>query len=151
MRNNETLELKPRPIEVFSIELLDVADNTFTISCKVTSGTYIRTLVQDILKKLGVIGTLSDLRRTAIDDISLDEADTLEEVLNGNYHAHSIHEVLSKYYEVYVAGDAKAIKDGKPLKYNSEANEILCVDNDNTALAIYRKENGVYRCVRGLL
>lgn len=151
MRNNETVELKPRPIEVFSIELLDVADNTFTISCKVTSGTYIRTLVQDILKKLGVIGTLSDLRRTAIDDISLDEADTLEEVLNGNYHAHSIHEVLSKYYEVYVAGDAKAIKDGKPLKYNSEANEILCVDNDNTALAIYRKENGVYRCVRGLL
>lgn len=151
MRNNETLELKPRPIEVFSIELLDVADNTFTISCKVTSGTYIRTLVQDILKKLGVIGTLSDLRRTAIDDISLDEADTLEEVLNGNYHAHSIHEVLSKYYEVYVAGDAKAIKDGKPLKYNSEANEILCVDGDNTALAIYRKENGVYRCVRGLL
>ena len=151
MRNNETVELKPRPIEVFSIELLDVADNTFTISCKVTSGTYIRTLVQDILKKLGVIGTLSDLRRTAIDDISLDEADTLEEVLNGNYHAHSIYEVLSKYYEVYVAGDAKAIKDGKPLKYNSEANEILCVDNDNTALAIYRKENGVYRCVRGLL
>ena len=151
MRNNETVELKPRPIEVFSIELLDVADNTFTISCKVTSGTYIRTLVQDILKKLGVIGTLSDLRRTAIDDISLDEADTLEEVLNGNYHAHSIHEVLSKYYEVYVAGDAKAIKDGKPLKYHSEANEILCVDGDNTALAIYRKENGVYRCVRGLL
>lgn len=151
MRNNETIELKPRPIEVFSIELLDVADNTFTISCKVSSGTYIRTLVQDILKKLGVIGTLSDLRRTAIDDISLDEADTLEEVLNGNYHAHSIHEVLSKYYEVYVAGDAKAIKDGKPLKYHSEANEILCVDSDNTALAIYRKENGVYRCVRGLL
>ena len=151
MRNNETVELKPRPIEVFSIELLDVADNTFTISCKVSSGTYIRTLVQDILKKLGVIGTLSDLRRTAIDDISLDEADTLEEVLNGNYHAHSIYEVLSKYYEVYVAGDAKAIKDGKPLKYNSEANEILCVDGDNTALAIYHKENGVYRCVRGLL
>ena len=151
MRNNETVELKPRPIEVFSIELLDVADNTFTISCKVSSGTYIRTLVQDILKKLGVIGTLSDLRRTAIDDISLDEADTLEEVLNGNYHAHSIYEVLSKYYEVYVAGDAKAIKDGKPLKYNSKANEILCVDGDNTALAIYRKENGVYRCVRGLL
>ena len=46
---------------------------------------------------------------------------------------------------------AKAIKDGKPLKYDSEANEILCVDGDNTALAIYRKENGVYRCVRGLL
>lgn len=151
MRNNETVELKPRPIEVFSIELLDVDDNTFTISCKVTSGTYIRTLVQDILKKLGIIGTLSDLRRTAIDDISLDEADTLEEVLNGKYHAHSIYEVLSKYYEVYVAGDAKAIKDGKPLKYHSEANEILCVDSDNTALAIYRKENGVYRCVRGLL
>ena len=151
MRNNETVELKPRPIEIFSIELLDITNDTFTISCKVTSGTYIRTLVQDILKKLGVIGTLSDLRRTAIDDISLDEADTLEDVLSGNYHAHSIYEVLSKYYEVYVAKDSKAIKDGKPLRYNSEANEILCVDENNTALAIYRKENGIYRCVRGLL
>lgn len=151
MRNNETVDIKPRPIEVFSIELLDISEDTFIISCKVTSGTYIRTLVQDVLKKLGVIGTLIDLRRTAIDSITLDEADSLEDVLNGQYHSHGIYEVLSKYYEVYIAKDPKAIKDGKPFKYDSTSEKLLCVDEKMNALAMYHKEKDVYRCVRGLL
>ncbi len=151
MRNNETVEIKPRDIEVYSIELLDIKDDTFSFKCKVSSGTYIRTLAQDILNKLNIIGTCSDLRRTAIDDIDISEADKLEDVLNGNFHSHSIYEVLSKYYYVYKAPNPKDIKDGKPFKQDLNEEAILCVDESNTALAIYKKEDGMYRCVRGLL
>ncbi len=151
MRNNETVEIKPRDIEIYSIELLEVKEDTFSFRCNVSSGTYIRTLAQDVLKKLNIIGTCSDLRRTKIDDIDIKEADKLEDVLSGNYHSHSIYEVLSKYYYVYRVKDSKAIKDGKPFKANLNDETILCVDESNTALAIYKKEDGMYRCVRGLL
>ncbi len=151
MRNNETVEIKPRDIEVYSIELVDINEDTFSFKANVSSGTYIRTLAQDILKKLNIIGTCSDLRRTKIDDISLDDADNLEDVLNGDYHTHSIYEVLSKYYYVYKVKDSKAIKDGKPFKADLKDEMVLVVDNDNIALAIYKKEDGMYRCLRGLL
>ncbi len=151
MRNNETVEIKPREIEVYSIELLEVNAETFSFRCNVSSGTYIRTLAQDVLKKLNIIGTCLDLRRTKIDDIDINEADSLEDVLNGKYHTHSIYEVLSKYYYVYKVNDSKAIKDGKPFKADLKDETILCVDENNIALAIYKKEDGMYRCVRGLL
>ncbi len=151
MRNNETVEIKPREIEVYSIELLEVNAETFSFRCNVSSGTYIRTLAQDVLKKLNIIGTCLDLRRTKIDDIDINEADSLEDVLAGKYHTHSIYEVLSKYYYVYKVNDSKAIKDGKPFKADLKDETILCVDENNIALAIYKKEDGMYRCVRGLL
>lgn len=149
-RQGKEVEIPKREIEVYSIELLDIKEDTFTFKCEVSSGTYVRTLAQDILTKLNVIGTLSDLRRTKINDINISEANTLEDVLNGNYKSHTIYEVLSKYYKVYEVKDRKHILDGKPLKLDISEDTILCIDNKE-ALAIYKKEDGLYRCVRGLL
>lgn len=149
-REGKTVEIKPREIEVFSIELLDVNEDTFSFKCYVSSGTYVRTLAQDILKKLNVIGTLSDLRRTKIDSIDISLSDKLDDVLNGNYHEYTMYDILSKYYYVYNVSNRKAIIDGKPLKLDLDEEMILCVDNGD-ALAIYKKEDSLYRCVRGLL
>ena len=149
-REGKTVEIKPREIEVFSIELLDVNEDTFSFKCYVSSGTYVRTLAQDILKKLNVIGTLSDLRRTKIDSIDISLSDKLDDVLNGNYHEYTMYDILSKYYYVYNVSNRKAIINGKPLKLDLDEEMILCVDNGE-ALAIYKKEDGLYRCVRGLL
>ena len=149
-RNNEEVEIKPREIEIYEIELLSIDDNYFSFRCLVSSGTYIRSLVRDILDKFNIIGTLSDLRRTKIDEISLDNANKLEDVLNGNYVGHSIFEVLSKYYFVYEVKDKKWIIDGKALKLSLDDEYILCA-KDGEALAIYKKDGSLYRCVRGLL
>ena len=149
-REGKTVEIKPREIEVFSIELLDVNEDTFSFKCYVSSGTYVRTLAQDILKKLNVIGTLSDLRRTKIDSIDISLSNKLDDVLNGNYHEYTMYDILSKYYYVYNVSNRKAIIDGKPLKLDLDEEMILCVDNGE-ALAIYKKEDSLYRCVRGLL
>ncbi len=149
-RQGIKLELEPRDIEVFNIDLLNVEGDTFTFKTYVSSGTYIRSLVNDILNKLGIIGTLSDLRRTKIDDIDIKEADSLDDVLDGKYHVHSIYEVLSEYYYVYNVQDKKHVIDGKPLKIDLKEDMILCA-YDNEALAIYKYEDGLYRCLRGLL
>ena len=149
-RNNEEVEIKPREIEIYEIELLSIDDNYFSFRCLVSSGTYIRSLVRDILDKFNINGTLSDLRRTKIDDISLDNADKLEDVLNGNFISHSIFEVLSKYYFAYEVKDKKWIIDGKPLKVSLDDEYILCV-KEKEALAVYKKDGDLYRPVRGLL
>ena len=56
----------------------DVVDIHFTI--QVSKGTYIRSLARDVGEKLGIVGTLKDLRRTASGMFRLDEAITLDEV-----------------------------------------------------------------------
>ena len=149
-RNNEYVEIKPREVEIYEIELLNIDKEYFSFRCLVSSGTYIRSLVRDILAKFDIIGTLSDLRRSKIDDVSIENANSLEDVLSGNYKSHSICEVLSKYYYVYEVNNRKHIVDGKPLKLDLDVEYILCV-KDKEALAIYKKDGAMYYCVRGLL
>ncbi|MDO4500039.1 MAG: tRNA pseudouridine(55) synthase TruB [Erysipelotrichaceae bacterium] len=150
-REGKTVEIEPRDIEVFYIELLDITDDGFIFKTKVSSGTYIRTLAQDILNDLGLIGTLSELRRTMIDDFSVEDASTLEEVLEGKYTNLNEAEVLSKYYDRVEIRDRKHVTDGKSLRLEGYGDTVLCVNNDE-ALAIYvREEDGRYYCKRGLL
>ena len=72
-REGKTVELEPRPVNVSEIELLNVNERTFSFRCKVSSGTYIRVLLQDILKKLNsdeyyrLRGYISKLSDTAAD------------------------------------------------------------------------------------
>ena len=149
-REGKTVEVEPREIEVYAIELLDVDEETFTFKTKVSSGTYIRTLAQDVLNMLGIIGTLSELRRTKIDDFRIEDAYTLEEIEKGEYRELDAYEVLSRYYPVYQVTDRRAIIDGKPLSIDMDDEMILCADG-REALAIYKKEDSTYRCKRGLL
>ena len=149
-REGNEVEVKPRDIEVFSLELMNMDEDTFTFKTTVSGGTYIRTLAQDILKKLGIIGTLSDLRRTMIDAFSVENASTIEEIAEGTFRSLTVLEVLERYYPVYEVMNREDIVNGKPLKLDREDEYILCTDKDE-ALAVYRKDNGVYRCVRGLL
>ena len=149
-RNNEYVEIKPREVEIYEIELLNIDNEYFSFRCLVSSGTYIRSLVRDMLAKFDIIGTLSDLRRTKIDDVSIENANSLGDVLSGNYKSHSIYEVLSKYYYVYEVNNRRHIVDGKPLKLDLDVEYILCV-KDKEALAIYKKDGAMYYCVRGLL
>ena len=53
------VELPVRKIEVFDIRLTQMHDDGFSFRCIVSSGTYIRALVRDILTKMDLIGTLS--------------------------------------------------------------------------------------------
>ena len=81
-RNNEKVDLPPRPIKIHSVELLsdesDLPDVCFRIKC--SKGTYIRSLAMDFGKLLGTVGTVWSLRRTAIGDISVDYSFGLTEL-----------------------------------------------------------------------
>ncbi len=148
-RENREVEIPLRDIEIYDISLTAIKENTYSFKCEVSSGTYIRTLVRDINERLGILGTLKELTRVAVDDITLDMCDDLEDVLRGEYEAHDLTEILKKKYPFIEVKNAEDVKNGKPLKLNLEDERVLIL-HDDEALAVYEKKDGTYRCLRGL-
>lgn len=73
----ETVEIPTRQVNIYSLELVDYAYPELKIRTHVSSGTYIRTLAQDIGEALGTGAYCRELRRTAIASHTLAEATTL--------------------------------------------------------------------------
>lgn len=77
-RKGEVVEMPERTVTVFSFELIDYTYPEVKIRVHVSSGTYIRTLAEDIGKLLGTGAYCTQLRRTSIAKYSLDDAQQLE-------------------------------------------------------------------------
>lgn len=63
-RKGKEIEREQRDIEIYEIELLCFEGDRFKIRVLCSKGTYIRTLADDIGKKLGIGAVLTELRRT---------------------------------------------------------------------------------------
>lgn len=77
-RRGADFEMPERKITVYKIEILNYNFPELTIRAHVSSGTYIRTLGEDIGKKLGTGGYLTALRRTKIGTYNIKDARTLQ-------------------------------------------------------------------------
>jgi tRNA pseudouridine55 synthase len=81
-RKGEIVEMPLRQITVHSLGLIDYSYPNIKIRTHVSSGTYIRTLAEDIGRVLGTGAYCSQLRRTKIADYSIDSVDdTYKELL----------------------------------------------------------------------
>jgi tRNA pseudouridine55 synthase len=79
-RKGESVSLKPRKITTYSIKVEDYKFPVLKITCKVSSGTYIRALARDIGRNLGCGAHLANLKRTKIGDLLLKDALKLEDL-----------------------------------------------------------------------
>lgn len=145
----EDIELPIIDIEIFDIKLDNFDNNGFEFTCTVSSGTYIRALVRDILKKLNLIGTVEELCRTKINDIKIEDCDLLENVLLGQYRNRDVFELLSNRFKTIEINNVEDIKNGKRIKLDCD-DEIVFLHNNKQPLAIYEKDNDEYKNVRGL-
>ena len=147
-RSGETIERKTRKITIYEIRLLNYEDEYITFLAKVSKGTYIRTLAEDIAKKLNTVGHLVNLERTAIGEFSLKNAISDEEVDASKLIR--VDDMLKKYRSVYLSKeDAFKALNGVKMKlpYNDE---YLLLKDDNGLIAMYQKDGTYFRCVRGL-
>ena len=89
-RKGIEVERKSREVTVFSIEMLEENEEAgeYKIAVECSSGTYIRTLIDDLGIKLGCGAVMTALRRTKANGFSLEDAVTIEELQslaeNGN-------------------------------------------------------------------
>ena len=94
-RENIDITLPKRKVNIYSLELLSFKDNIITFKTKVSKGTYIRSLIQDICTNLNTIGTMNNLIRTKQGNFDIKDSYTLEEIEKGNYKLLNIKEFLS--------------------------------------------------------
>lgn len=77
-RRGEDVVMPSRQVTINSIELLSYKYPYFEISADVSSGTYIRSLAEDIGKELGTGAYLTALQRTRVGEYDLKDAVELE-------------------------------------------------------------------------
>ncbi len=80
-RKNEEVEIKPREIEIYKIELEEInkQQKTIKFTTKCSKGTYIRTLCADIAKSLGTIGYMKELKRLQVGEFKIQNSITIQE------------------------------------------------------------------------
>lgn len=76
-RKGEVVEIPERVVTIFSLDLLDYSYPEVMIRVHVSSGTYIRTLAEDIGKVLETGAYCSELRRTEIAGWSVKDAQAI--------------------------------------------------------------------------
>lgn len=143
-RNNEKVVLPKRKVNIYSLELLEyeIVNNktTFKIKTKVSKGTYIRSLVNDIAHKLGTIGIMTGLERTKQGNFYIEDSYSLEEIKNDNYKIIGVSKILDKYPKVEVDSYLeKKIKNGNILENRYDILPILFVNKNNIPLALYKE------------
>lgn len=135
-RKNIEFELKSRLVEIFSIKLISYQNNIATIEVLCSQGTYIRTLAEDIAKKLKTIACVTYLNR--INDHSLklnfEEDEKILEVFD----------VLKPIYNQLEFNDAELNKLKNGVKINKTAeNGLYLAMKNNEFFGIVNCERGV--------
>ena len=127
-REGKTVELKPREIEILDINLIRYENNEIEFSVRCSKGTYIRTLCEDIAKKLGTIGYMKELQRTSVNEFNIEDSISLEELENIN--------VLEKIISI-----EEIFKDKPRIELNSRKLELFL----NGVQLIHDLEDELYR------
>ena len=138
-RQNINIELPKREIEIFDIELLNFDRDKFIFRVSVSKGTYIRSLIRDIGKKLNIPATMTGLKRVKQGLFSIDNSYTLDDIKKDNYKVIPIVNALIDY-EIVEVNDftANKVKNGRILENRYKSEKIVFIDSNKNVLAFYK-------------
>jgi len=122
-RKGEDVELEPRTITVHHLEVLEWTPPEVVIDVHCSSGTYVRSLANDLGKKLGCGAYLVGLRRTKSGKFTLRDAVPLRKLQEaftaGNWYQYLIPaaEALGDWYAIELSPDeVEAVRHGHRVK-----------------------------------
>lgn len=151
-REGKEIELKPRKIEIYDINNIAVNlkkhEVSFDVYC--TKGTYIRSLVNDIGKKLGCGATMVDLTRLRNGNFFIEDSIPLYDFLKLNFEDMKTHvQPIEEYYK-----DLKKINmnkeeyikffNGVKLNYD-EQDKLVKVYLNNKYKGLGQIKNGILK------
>ena len=142
-RKGQEVEIPKREIEIYNIEInkIDKEENIicFTVGC--SKGTYIRTLCEDIAKKLGTIGYMKELNRTKVGRFSIKNA-VLVDDMNLEKHVISIEEFFSNKEKIELKEyQFEQFLNGVLISLN-KTNEVYRIYCNNKFIGLGIVENG---------
>jgi tRNA pseudouridine55 synthase len=89
-RAGKTVEMKPRKATIHKIEHIDYAYPVVHFTASVSSGTYIRSLVEDIGRSLGTGAYMSNLRRTSVGNYEITDAISPANITAEQIYGHAL-------------------------------------------------------------
>lgn len=108
-RSGEIVELTPREIEIYDLQLLGkIDDNLYRFRVHCSAGTYIRTLFNDIAEELGTVATTPVIIREKSGAFEIEDSVTLDE-LKFEPKLLSIEDVF-KNFQFFEISDEKIVK-----------------------------------------
>lgn len=108
-RNNENFQVPVRKVEIFSYKIIDFKFPSLTLEMEVWTGTYIRTIAEDIWKKLWLNWYVTKLERIKIWNFSLSEGKKLDEILVSDFTSYK--KIFPNFQELQL--DKKTVEDIK--------------------------------------
>ena len=154
-RQGKEVERKERKICITSIELEQVLDRfiEFTVTC--SKGTYIRVLVEDIIKSIGMVGYTKKLHREGAGPFTVNQMVTMD-ALEDELAERSIlesssllsaDEALSDLSSLILSNDEEVMfKNGQSITHSADLEGPMRVYNDKRkflGLGIYNQVEGL--------
>ncbi len=148
-RANEEFDLPERDSRVFTFEIVEYDYPKLVYACRVSKGTYIRSLSQFIAQALNTVGYTKELTRTAIAAISLKQANRLDAITAQTLESLStpVHIILPDLESLALKGnELLRIRNGNPIaNQGSDNSQILIFDEQQVCHGYaVRKENLLY-------
>ncbi|HBZ02621.1 MAG TPA: tRNA pseudouridine(55) synthase TruB [Lachnospiraceae bacterium] len=169
-REGVKVELTPRPIEIYSLELsdIDVVNRTVSFEVEASKGTYIRSLIRDMGRMLGCGATMSGLLRSEIngiymsDSLKITDIEKLREEGKLGDSIQPMDALLSRFPEAHVKKESERfLANGNRLRLGSfeEDNDAslkkaeffrVYMGDEIKGLYTYDKENNNYKVFKML-
>ena len=138
-RNNIKVDLPKHLVKISNIQLLDLDENSFTFSVSVSKGTYIRSLINDISKKLDINMAMEELKRTRVGEYLLSSSYKMD-----NFKIIPIIDALS-IKKIEVDDELfKKVHNGAKIK-NIYNEDIVMFVKDSQPISIYINDNGMMK------
>lgn len=142
-KNKEIQHIEPRKVNIFEIDDFTVLETgkifRFSVSLKVSKGTYIRSIARDLGEKLGLCGTLGDLRRTSIETFDIKDAYTIDELKEGKIELKNPFDYLTMQKLIVDERAKSYIENGRFLDLDlfKEKTNTIIYSSEGQVLAIY--------------
>ncbi len=147
-RNGIEVEREARNIHIDSLIVKQLDENLYEMDAVVSSGTYIRTLIEDYCKQMNELGYMTSLVRSGIEHLSLEDAVEIENV--NEERCIDPLKVFDPKWKIVETEQVEDIKNGKVIHLKDSGEKVILV-HENEILAAYELKNDtLYHCVRGL-
>jgi tRNA pseudouridine55 synthase len=123
-RSGIPVEMPPREVDIFRLELLEYDYPRFTLEIECGSGTYVRALGRDLGGRLGCGAVMSNLERRAIGPFHVDTAVSPRELTAANLASHLLPPASAvRHLPRYDCPPEQLpyLRDGRPLPYPGDS------------------------------
>lgn len=150
-RQGIEIERKSRKVTISFIEILEFDGRKGKIRCKVSKGTYIRSLINDLGETLGTFATMTSLVREEVGTSNIEKAyslDSIEEMCNsGDSSFISSVEEFFDYPKITLTGDKNLVlfRNGHTVRFTAENGRYRVYDIEGKFLGLCNVSNNLLK------